>query len=384
MRTVRELREMYRDLYGEPPPSSFKAADLQAAIGRAYSDENTLEQIPVMLAHRIDELGEEEQERVLSSDRWVAMEKLNGVMMRLHLGPWGARLDGRKRSDVTCLFIERTDNFPHIKSLYIPELDGTVMVGELVFDAAESIQSGDKQIESSLFMTIAIVSPKPDRAKAVQDQYGTPTLRIFDLIKLKHVLLNRTPFEKRYKALQKIWERFPVLGEHGVHLLPIVRDNKKAFYEQVVARDGEGIMLRHLDHPYEPGRRVWHMLKMKRYYTYDCFITGSEKALPGKKYDGLVGSLEISAYDEEGREIVVGHVNPGTDVVRRRISLPDGSLNPKMLGVVVEVKAMGWTPKLLLYHTSLIRYRHDKNASDCVIDMRKIKAKFVRWRSGWL
>ena len=59
----------------------------------------------------------------------------------------------------------------------------------------------------------------------------------------------------------------------------LVTSNKRAFYEDVVARGGEGVMAKNLNAAYQPGKRSEDLRKVKRAATWDAVVMGFT---PGK------------------------------------------------------------------------------------------------------
>lgn len=381
--TLKELREKYVEVYGTNPGFGLRREDLMVEIAKYYSDEDTLLQLPVMLPQKIVDLPKERQSQILQSDEWVAQEKKNAVRAKLHIGFEGSRIDGRTRSDLTCLYIEKTESFPNLGEICAPSIEGTVLDGELEFAANPEIVIDGKKSIGTLSATMALMSALPEKAIRAQELQGFISYFVFDIVRFQGKLLQAS-FKNRYRLLQKLFENFDdQFIPAGLELLPTTLE-KERLYDEVCARGGEGIILRHINNVYEPGKRVWSTLKHKKTYDYDCFITGYSESEKGRKFEGMIGSLEVSAFDENGEQRVVGHVGPGTDVLRRKISNPDGSLKKVMYGRTLAVRCMGWTTRLLMYHTALVRYRSDKDASDCRIDFEPIRKRFIKFEKGYL
>lgn len=113
-----------------------------------------------------------------------------------------------------------------------------------------------------------------------------------------------------------------------VELVVVCHVNKREFYETIIENGGEGVVLKHINGKYYQGKKpanVW--VKAKRKDTYDCIITGFKDANPGK-YEGLIGSIELSQYQSKGikgaveefEEVVVCYASGINDDLRREIT----------------------------------------------------------------
>lgn len=377
---VSDWAKKYETLYGELPIGLTKN-DIMDEVAKHYMKSGTLLQQQVMTPQKLIDLPPEEQKYILTSNDWIGMEKLNGVRAKLHIGLNGSRADCRNRSELTALHVEKTDNFPSLKSFNVPALAGTILDGEIRYTAKSFLVVDGVTSEGTLLASMALLSADPYKAVAAQETQGFVDFTVYDIIRFKGQTITAS-FKKRYELLQKIFTFFrDQFVASNIRLIGITLD-KEALFEDVCAKvGGEGIILRHLNSNfYEPGKRVPSMLKLKKTYYYDVVISGFSKSVKGRKFEGMIGSLEVSAYNEQGEFNVVGHVSPGTDVVRRKISNPDGSLRKELYGKVMEISCMGWTPRLLMFHTGPVRFRFDKSAADCIIDFTDIKKQFQKFK----
>lgn len=337
--TKTQLLRMARDL-GLSIGPEMTCDMLSAVIGRHHATPDTLPQVPVMLAKSFADLPESHQGAILRSRLWVAEEKLDGVRQRLHVGRFGNRLDSRRRSDKTCLFVESTDNFPHLRDCGMPGFEGTILDGEL--------------IAGSLPATAAMVKALPGKSLELQASNGKPRYVVFDLIVYRGDVLEGVRFKRRRELLELIFAKHVArLRAANVELVSQSTD-ARALLARVAASGGEGVMLKDTRHGYEPGRRVDHMLKWKLSQTLEVVITGSRPAEAGKGFDGLIGALEVSIADpESGNLVSVGAVQPASLAAREDMTAADGSLRREYFGRVVKVRHMGWTTNGRLRHCVL-------------------------------
>ena len=207
------------------------------------------EQLPQLAPMLLDEfvwLPDHTQADVLVSPRWIAQEKHDGVRAKLHIGADGNRIDGRRVSIRTGNLSEFTDNLPHLASLRLPGFEGLVLDGELVTTTAG---------RSSWRDVSAVLHSTPARARALQADKPLQFVA-FDVV-------GTGSYRERYAQLTRLWA---VHGERlaaaGVHLVGC-RTDKAALHAEVLARGGEGVVLKSWTMAYEPGHRSRGCLKWK-------------------------------------------------------------------------------------------------------------------------
>jgi len=346
---------------------------LSDLIAAHYTTGDTLPQIEPMLAASLaDEASN--RLRIMRGVHWVAEEKLDGVRQKMHVTSTGNRFDGRRRSDATRLYTERTDNYPYWRDLKLPGLEGTVLDGEVRMVNGH-IDMGSGRTAGTLPATVAIVTSAPEKSLEIQRREGRPEYHVFDLIRVDGRPCAWT-FAARRAHLEGIFARHgEALARAGIKFVPQSRD-KEGLYADIVRAGGEGVMLKLLSGLYEPGKRVKTLLKWKRVETLDAYITGSVPAEDGNGWAGLVGAFEVSVLDKvTARPVVVGAVQPGTLEFRKAISAPGGTLRPEYLNRAVEVRGQAWTKNLRLSHCVLLRFRPDKDPAECVVDFAPVRRR---------
>ncbi len=175
---------------------------------------------------------------------------------------------------------------------------------------------------------------------------GTGELHLFDLAHLTGFVDPVMAFRVRRAALEQI---APLLGK-DVHVVGQARgtDSKRDLLAAVEAAGGEGVMLKDLDAPYEPGVRTTRALKVKFVKTADVIVTARNVGPEGT----LNAHLAVS--DGAGGLVPVGGCS--------MIGKPDAQV-----GDVIEVAFLYWTGERL-YQPRMVRTRPDKAASDCRLD----------------
>lgn len=224
-----------------------------------------------MLAADLRDLPSVERGRIWASADYVAEEKLNGVRVLLHILGSECRLTTRVRSKRTGLYLERTDNFPHLRGLPLGFLAGTVLDGELLLDLPR-LYTGSTWAVGTLSCTMAVCSSAPETSVAIQRRVGRPAaFWAFDLIRDCGKPTESLPFWQRRGRLEAI---FADLASRGVDLANLklveqVSDRKRQFYEALVRNGKEGVMLKHRELLYRHTGRPQLLLKAKRSLTVD-------------------------------------------------------------------------------------------------------------------
>lgn len=128
----------------------------------------------------------------------------------------------------------------------------------------------------------------------------------FDLIYLDGKRLHNHTWETRKQLLQDLLKESL---QNGIVALPHTIDGKQEFYNKVVARGEEGVIVKDLRSRYEEGRRSNSWLKVKHWNTERCLAVGYTEG-SGKRA-GYFGSLILAQPGADGRLKYVGKVGSG-------------------------------------------------------------------------
>lgn len=320
-------------------------------------------QLPVMLARNTKDLKEPVRDSIIANESklWIAEQKLDGVRARLHFNSGYNRIDSRHRSATTYEYVEKTEGLPQFKNMK-HTMNGTVLDGELIMPV-ERIRDGKTDTDSQLTSTTATINSHPKRAIELQERYGWCRFFAFDILFYHGDDVRQLPYKQRFELLCDV-QTYLTLNQVTMYIVTPLRTKSDfvKFYEVLVKRGGEGIMLKRLDWPYESRKRSKGMFKMKKHNPMDCFITGF---VPGEgEFSGLIGSLLLSVM-VDGHPVEVAAVQPGDLPFRNKISLADGSLAENMYSKVVQVSYLCKTKNKRLRHAVLERWRPDKNLYEC-------------------
>lgn len=161
----------------------------------------------------------------------------------------------------------------------------------------------------------------------------------------------------------------------------IITDSEEegnAFYKEALDKGNEGIMMKNLNAPYQPGSRVGYMIKLKPVLeTLDLVIIGAEWG-EGRRAHWLATFL-LACKDEEGNFVPIGKVGTGitdemfqnfTDILKESIISQKGKevvLKPELV-VEIAYEEIQRSPKyesgFALRFPRVIRIREDKGPDD--------------------
>lgn len=391
-------------------------ADYEKALAafywkRDHGDEPMPPQLHPMLARNLKDLEESEREFIWESANWIGQVKIDGCRLLMFFGQMENYFTSRRLSDRTYRYAENTAQVPHLSSLIIPELNGTVIDGEVVSPRAV-VNTGKTTTLNGLQATVALLALNPiDSVRVQKEQDCQLEFHVFDILRFAGDDVTRLPLKTRLERLKfvvdKIRVRYP---EAKIHHVPIEKGNKKSFYNMIVQSGGEGIMLKNLDFPYEASSsRTKAMYKVKRFEELDLFVTGFAPGETGAGWEKLVGGLEVSGYCETTNSLhptawvtnmtledriqatccpkcgvpmtVQTRNENGKRVVEWVKCLEHGEQPPQLniawMNRVFVVRGQEITARVLrLKHATIISERHDKEPTECKVPLATWRAKF--------
>jgi DNA ligase-1 len=267
------------------------------------------------------------------SGDFIAEPKLDGVRLQLHV---------QNRRAVAAF--SRTG-----RSVFCDA--GMAWLREVVWPQRRMIV--DAEAYASDGGNLAAPSVMSARASAT----GDVRIAVFDLLVLGSEDVMAASWEARRSLLESAFDGW----EHErIRLVPVSDDPKALWMEWVEQLGGEGVMLKARDSIYVPGWRSPAWLKWKVEYTVDVVITGvTTKATWNRGgYRSGEAALTYGYWDPATRAFVtVGQgVKVGrADDIRQHV------------GKVAEMRCAGVMRSGALRHHHLIRFRDDKDATDCVL-----------------
>jgi len=219
----------------------------------------------------------------------------------------GFRLIIHKKGEEVFLFTRKLENvskqFPEV----VDYLKKYVKGNSFILDS-EAVGFDKKTKEYKPFQSVSQRIKRKYDIEKLQNELPVE-VNVFDVLYYEGKSLLNEPFKKRTELVKKIIENHPYKIIHSKQI--ITEDEKKAeeFYKQALKDHQEGVMMKNLESPYDPGRRVGNMIKIKpEERDLDLVITGGEYGT-GKR-SGWISSFILSCRNEN-KFLEIGKVGTG-------------------------------------------------------------------------
>lgn len=176
-------------------------------------------------------------------------------------------------------------------------------------------------------------------------------LFLFDVLQVDNRDLRPKPLVERKIVLREILKG---TGLEVPYTLARTAEKIMALRDLSVKEGREGIVVKNPQSSYgQPNS--W--LKLKRFDTVDCFVTGFVETTEMRK-TGIPRSWSVAVYDENGQIVELGNV--GSTVER---------VDPRKVkkGTVIEVRFQEITRDRKLRAPFILRIRHDKTPDECLV-----------------
>ncbi|MBI4019345.1 MAG: ATP-dependent DNA ligase [Candidatus Aenigmarchaeota archaeon] len=214
-------------------------------------------------------------------------------------------------------------------------------------------------------------------------------VRMFDIIYLDGENLMRSPLKERWMKLKETVKPLAGFG-FAEHLETTDYEEANAFYQKALSAGQEGVMVKNIEAPYQPGKRVGYWLKVKEIMeTLDCIIT---KAIVGEgKRSAWYGSFLLSVWDEKKEKLVeIGKMASGTteeelekltQMLKKAVIREQDRIAEVSPEIVVEVayeeiqKSPTYGSGMALRFPRLKRIRYDKGPADAD-NIKRVKKLF--------
>jgi bifunctional non-homologous end joining protein LigD len=333
-------------------------------------------------------------EGLWTDPNWIAEEKYDGDRRIAQFCGNVVRFTGRRISVKDGLFVEKTENVPHLSGLTSlgnkhargivgskappASLEGTVLDGEMVFLCASDLPK--EEGGRSKYVT-SIMGSLPEEAVRKQIERGWLRYVVFDCLRYKGKDITPLPYRNRRECAEAAVKEWGNPFASISLLSGLMHHQRKGFYEKIVASGGEGVILKRLDAMYGD-KSGW--VKVKRTATADVVIMGfiPAKEMSKKKGEdqatltkyakaGLIGAVQVGQYrparkDEPRAGYVleeVATISGMDDALRADFTVAPGSF----IGKVVKIEHNGREPTGRFRHPRFDGFRNDKRAKDCVI-----------------
>jgi bifunctional non-homologous end joining protein LigD len=259
--------------------------------------EGKMELKPIMLMGASDKADEWMLNKIWQDNNWIAEKKYDGSRYQILIENNEIRVFSRR------INVDRTGNCQHIineiKQLNLPS--GTILDGEIIHPI-------------NFNNTVSVMNSDPYRSVELQKKIGFVEMHIFD-IPIYNGIPNRAILSERKKLLEKHFS-----NKQFKYILQVkaVKENKQAYYEEIVNNGGEGVILKNLNSVYAIGideaikNGAW--FKVKKLHSYDCVVIGGVEGQG--KYAGILGALVIGQF-KNGKLAEIGTVSGMSDKLRR-------------------------------------------------------------------
>lgn len=176
-------------------------------------------------------------------------------------------------------------------------------------------------------------------------------LFLFDVLQVDNRDLRPKPLTERKKVLREILKGTDL---EVPYTLAKTSEQIISLRDEMIKKGREGIVVKNPQSSYGQ-RNSW--LKLKKFDTVDCFVTGFQETKE-MKMTGIARSWSVAVYDDDGQ--VVGLGNVGSTLER---------VDPRQVkkGSVVEVRFQEVTRDKKLRAPFIVRIRHDKTPDECLL-----------------
>jgi ATP-dependent DNA ligase len=294
------------------------------------------------------------KEELWNNSEWWAEHKLHGCRYLLYSD---GRLLSRHNSVNGTGYVNKIDRTPQFINAARILPDNTILDGEIITHEFGNVRE-----------VTSILGSDPDLAIQKQKERGWLQLRVFDMPFSRGEDLRHYPLNQRRRALE---EWFDTTSVEHVSPIPIILENKKEFCKGIMAKGGEGIILKWSKAKYGE-KKYW--VKVKQKDTFDVFVIGfkpaneeSEKVdgtISATKYAmmGWIGAIEIGMLSPGGEIIPVGFCSGFDEATRKLVS----ENQDQFMGQVLEIEAQSQLPTGKFEHPRFIRWRDDKPKGKCI------------------
>ena len=337
------------------------------------------------LCRRIKSLKEAQQKMVWESPDWIAEPKIDGCRCLII---WDAK-------EKQFHFFSRNNSVTD----YLPQdYSDTIYVTSKDFNYPENfvldceVISTDPEAETNiqcltqLQSTAALLALNPEYSIAIQKRSPLKFI-IFDCLYDGHNRINE-PWKKRHLCADKL--AF-LLKEKGFccELNKVVANTKenpyakREFYEQYVAENGEGVVLKNINAVYHAtSSRTIDCVKVKRSTSdsltkdLDAFITDYVVGKDDTRNENMIVGFVFSVKMRKDDGTIVTHpvatCSNFSDFIKEDATMLDQfgnvKLNPDYYGRVATIQGQNVSARnLRLTHAVVDQWRFDKNCSDCEI-----------------
>ena len=361
-----------------------------------------------MLCFPYKKMKEREQVECMTSDRWLAERKLDGVRMIVTYCPEeGFGFFSRNVSVTDFMPVEYTDKIlltykgELLPAKYFVDTFGNsfILDTEILCDEPhiDTTVYGGTITGTKLNAVTCILSIETKYSTAIQREQASLDIVVFDVLDYQSISTVEWPLEKRLVIRKELVN--DVLNYAGLFVREVegTIEGKEKFYSDLLAKKEEGIVLKHLDSPYisTGSRSRKGFVKRKRSVgdslgkDIDAFISGFVPSNPDKGWSQFIGALEMSVILQypSGAEIdhCIAAVSGMPQTMRETLTEYDADgmpcLNPNYLNKVLVINGQDLSPKAKRFMHATADwdrgFRNDKSCHDCTIDAKWLETQIL-------
>lgn len=219
----------------------------------------------------------------------------------------GFRILIHKKNNEIILFTRSLENvtkqFPEVVE-YIKKY---VKGNSFILDS-EAVGFDKKTKKYTAFQDISQRIRRKYNIKELQEKLPIE-INVFDILYYNGKSVMEEPFKKRTDLIKKIIKNSPYKIIFAKQIITSDEKKAQAFYEKALENNQEGVMMKNLEAPYQPGRRVGHMMKIKpEVRDLDLVIVGGEYGT-GKR-SGWISSFILACKNKE-KYLKIGKMGTG-------------------------------------------------------------------------
>lgn len=221
-----------------------------------------------MTAKELD--TEEKQDEAFNDSNNYIEEKFDGTRALVYFFEDCARVFSRRISKKTGFYVENTDSVPQIRDIKTT-LCNTILDGEMFIP------------EQGFQVSSAVMNCKYDKAIERQEELGFQVFHAFDILFYKGIDLRDKPLH-----LRKVYLRLAIAEINSPYIVCVdyftcEGVKSKQYYLDIVARGGEGVIIKPKDGLYHH-KRGWEYSKIKSFLTREMILLGFTE--PTREYTG--------------------------------------------------------------------------------------------------
>lgn len=292
---------------------------------------------------------------------YTGQKKFDGIRYLWQIRPGKTThnfLTSRRISKTTGKFVQKEDKMPAFRDVHFREAQGCVFDGEVTGGNLSS----DTQHEMS---------------------EGRGHYNVWDILVDKGRDVRDLPYWARWEILTDRMQHVPDEIADRVDLVEWYHD-LESLNKEMQESDAEGFVVKKLDAPYGEG---WIKVPYDGFLE-DCVIIGYEPSLEGKYANkGWIGAITVGQWvpqwfantlktkpiklTKSGLALIeVGTCSGFNDKIREKLSNPVEQARYKYLAIEIKYK-MRFEKTGRFRHIRFSRFRHDKNASECIWTPKK-------------